>query len=151
MPFTFALRGSIADLATDLARVIGLDAALDGQTIIIGGYEVAVDAACAGVNSTVSLVAIGLLYAYWSRRGGWPRIMAIAAASIPVALAANVIRVVALMLLTQAFGPDILATFWHPLAGAISFIAAFLLLLLLDSILNRAMAAGNRQSPGATP
>ncbi len=148
LPFTFALRAAVADWSTDFARAIGMDAALDGQIIIIGGYEVAVDAACAGVNSTVSLVAIGLLYAYWARRGGWARITAIALASIPIALAANVLRVVALMLLTQTLGPDALATFWHPLAGIISFVAALLLLLSLDGILTGILASRSWKNAG---
>lgn len=137
LPLTLYLRDAIAHHAASLARALGLDVALDRQTIFVGPYEVAVENACAGLSSTVSLVAIGLLYAYWMRDGGWRRMAAIVVLSGPIALAANVLRVVALLAMVQFAGAYVLELWWHPLAGTFSFAIALMLLWLADTALFR--------------
>lgn len=137
LPMTLRLREAIADWATDVAWLAGMDVALDRDTIIIGGYELAVDAACSGLNSTLSLTAIGLLYAYWSRNHGWHRMAIICCLSIPIALAANILRVVFLMLLVTWTGLDVLSSYLHPLSGIVSFMAAMMLLWSCDRLLDQ--------------
>lgn len=137
LPLTLQLREAIADWATDFALIIGMDVALDRATIIIGGYELAVDTACSGLNSTLSLAAIGLLYAYWSRDHGWRRMAIIAILSIPIALAANILRVIVLMALVSSTGLNVLSSQLHPLAGIVSFIGAMLMLWISDQLLGR--------------
>lgn len=134
LPFTLRLREGIADWATDLASFVGMDVALDRDTIIIGGYELAVDTACSGLNSTLSLAAIGLLYAYWSRDHGWRRMAIIGILSIPIALAANILRVIVLMGLVSWTGLNVLSSHLHPLAGIVSFTGAMLMLWISDQL-----------------
>lgn len=137
LPLTLQLREAIADWATDLALLVGMDVALDRDTIIIGGYELAVDTACSGLNSTLSLAAIGLLYAYWSRDHGWRRMATIGILSMPIALAANVLRVLFLMLLVSWTGLGVLSSQLHPIAGIVSFMAAMIMLWISDQMLGR--------------
>lgn len=137
LPFTFRLREVVADCATDLALFAGMDVALDRNTIIVGGYELAVDTACSGLNSTLSLAAIGLLYAYWSREHGWWRMAIICIFSIPIALIANISRVLFLMLLVTWTGLGVISSHLHPLAGIVSFIAAMMMLWISDKLLGQ--------------
>lgn len=137
LPLTLRLREAIADWATDLALFVGMDVALDRDTIIVGGYELAVDTACSGLNSTLSLAAIGLLYAYWSRDHGWWRMAIIGILSTPIALAANILRVIVLMGLVSSTGLNVLSSQLHPLAGIVSFIGAMLMLWTADQLFGR--------------
>lgn len=135
LPLTLRLREAVAEWSTDLARLLGMDVALERHAIIVGPYEVAVENACAGLSSMVSLVGIGLLYAFWMRRGGWRRMAAIVVLSVPIAFAANVLRVVTLLAMTELAGARVLDMLWHPITGALSFVLALGLLWLTDTIL----------------
>jgi exosortase len=135
LPLTLRLREAVAEWSTDLARVLGMDVALERHAIIVGPYELAVESACAGLSSMVSLVGIGLLYAFWMRRGGWRRMVAIVALSVPIAFAANVLRVVTLLALTELAGARVLDMLWHPFTGVLSFLLALGLLWLTDTAL----------------
>lgn len=134
LPFTLSapanafLRESISVASVDLARAIGMDAAKGQGHIAIDQYVLAVENACAGASSTLSLIAIGLLFAYWISSAGLGKTLAIALLAIPIALVANVLRVVGLLWLISSFGSTILDTAIHPLSGVLSFIMAFTLL-----------------------
>lgn len=137
LPLTASLASVTARLAAQLAQSVGLDVAFDRTALFVGPYELGVDNACAGVNSVLSLTAIGLLYAYWTKSRGWPRTMTIGILAGPVALAANVLRVVALLTLTRFAGPQSLDLWWHPLAGLLSFSISLGLLYALDVLVIR--------------
>ncbi len=127
-----ALREFVAEQAVDFGAGIGLDAAIEHGAIIIGPYVLAIENACTGANSTLSLVAISVLYAYWVRSRSILSAGVIAALAIPIAMAANIGRVVGLMALVDWRGSSVLSTFLHPLSGFVSFTIAVGLLLALD-------------------
>ena len=151
LPFTLSapanavLRESISGASVDMARAIGMSAAKGQGQIAIDQYVLAVENACAGASSTLSLVAIGLLFAYWISSAGLGRTLAIAVLAIPIALIANVLRVVGLLWLTSAFGSAILDTAIHPLSGVLSFMIAFILLVCAALVLGvRSLTAEQR-------
>ena len=122
------LRTWISVQSVDVAALLGMDVASGHGEIAIGPYILAVENACAGVNSTISLVAVGLLFAHWVSEAGIARVLVVALLAIPIALAANVLRVVALIGLVGKFGSGILSSMVHPLSGVISFLIALTLL-----------------------
>ena len=138
------IRQELAQNAVAFASRLGIDAALERHFIIVGPYVLGVENACAGTNSTVTLVALALLYAFWTGGGGWRRVLAFAALAVPVAMSANTLRIVLLMLSVDAAGAAILETQWHPIAGLVSFCIAFLLLLALDAAWRAVRPIGRR-------
>lgn len=131
---TAALRNGLATAATGIAINLGLEAAVNGYAVYIDGYELAIESACAGLSSTVSLIAVGMLYAYWIRAAGWRRMLLIASLALPVAIVANLGRILLLMLLVHWGGMRVLAGPLHPVSGFLSFALALGLLLLIDRI-----------------
>lgn len=129
-----ALRSFVAEQAVALGTLVGVDAALEQGTIIAGPYVLAVENACSGANSTLSLVSISVLYAYWIHNHSALRAWFAGALAIPIAMSANVGRVVALMALVEWQGSSVLSTILHPLSGLVSFTFAVALLLLFDRI-----------------
>ncbi len=134
MPANAALRGFVAEQAVALGTFVGLDAAIERGTIIAGPYVLAIENACAGANSTLSLVSISVLYAYWIRNHSTLRAWLAGALAVPIAMSANIGRVVALMALVEWRGSSVLSTILHPLSGLVSFTLAIGLLLLIDRI-----------------
>ena len=124
------LRDTTSSLALHLADALTLDVAGNGQSILVGPYVLKVEDACAGATSMLSLVAIGVLYAYWFRSGGAVRTSLTIAAAVPIAFIANVLRVAVLLAIISFFGVSILDGILHPLAGLISFSLSLMMLVL---------------------
>jgi exosortase/archaeosortase family protein len=55
--------------------------------------------------------------------------------AIPVAIVANIIRVITLILITYAFGDEVGQSFIHQFAGLLLFGAALALIFLTDNVL----------------
>lgn len=115
------LRNFVADSASNLGQLLRLETAVDSHYIFIEQYQLSIDNACAGASSTMSLVAIGLLFAHWFQEANWKGYLFAFAISVPIALMANVMRIIALLLMVQFLGPDLLDTALHPLSGVLSF------------------------------
>jgi exosortase len=108
--------------------------------ISIGQYQLLVADACSGMNSMFSLSALGLLYLYLLRHRNWAHTALMLLAILPIAFAANVIRVCALVLITYYFGDEAGQGFAHGATGMVLFIAALSLLFGLDRVLRIAFS-----------
>jgi exosortase len=94
----------------------------EGTTIHITNGSLQIADACSGFSTLYATVAIALLMAYMcteTRR----RILVLLAAA-PVAIAANIVRVVLLVLLVHWKGMDVLGTSWHTISGLFTFALA---------------------------
>lgn len=132
------LRDHLALHAAQFCHWLGLETAVDGNSVYVGPYELAVETACAGLSSTVSLIMVGLLYAHWSGRGKPARMALIVALAIPVALAANLLRVIVLVMLVDRLGAGVLSTWIHPVSGFLSFGLALAILAGADTLSQKA-------------
>ncbi|MFZ4688116.1 MAG: exosortase V [Polymorphobacter sp.] len=106
-----------------------------GVTLYVASYQLLVEDACAGLNSLVSLSAIGLFYVYMLRGSNWRYSMLLLALVIPIAVAANCVRVAALVLITYHFGDAAAQGYLHNFAGMVTFTSALLFIFLVDKIL----------------
>lgn len=135
VPLTHALKNLVAGGSIQVLSMVGYPVARDGVLLYIGQYELVVAAACSGMNSIVSLTAIGLFYVYLLHRAHTRYAALLAVLMVPVALFANAVRVIALLLITyyggEAAGQGIL----HEAAGLIIFLVALGTLIALDRIL----------------
>lgn len=128
------LRDFVADSASAFGRLFGLETAVDSHYIFIDQYQLSIDNACAGASSTMSLIAIGLLFAHWFQEANWRGYFFAFAISVPIALMANVMRIIALLFMVQILGPGLLDTALHPLSGVLSFAFALLLFGIVQRI-----------------
>lgn len=117
-------------LATKLAmRFIdftGIVAVVDGQTIYLGNVTVTVGAACSGLRSLISLIFLGILFAYFSKLTMWRKIL-LALLSVPIAIVSNVVRIVAISLAGYWWGQKVVEPV-HDVSGYFVFVVAFFLL-----------------------
>jgi EpsI family protein len=131
--FTNPLKELVSSIVAHALALVGHTVGLSGVVISVDGHEMLVADACSGLNSIVSLLAMGLLYAHLQRTSA-SRMALLVLAVIPIALAANVLRVLALALIVTRYGPDAAQGWVHDALGLSVFVVALLLLLALDRI-----------------
>lgn len=129
---TQPIKIAISEGAVWLLHAVGYPVASSGVTIQIAQYELLVAAACAGLNSIVTLSALCLLYVYLRHRSDPIPFAVICVAAIPVAMFANFIRVLVLILLTYHFGEATAQGFLHDAAGLLMFSVALLTVFAID-------------------
>lgn len=129
---TGPLKRYVSAIAESFLYSVGYPIARSGVTLTIGPYQLLVADACSGLHSLYSLSALGLLYLYLTNHGSRARSALLSLAILPVAFGANIIRVVFLVLVTFHFGDEAGQGFLHGFAGMVLFVAALLLLFLLD-------------------
>lgn len=126
----------ISQAAVNLLHLLGYPIASSGVTIQIAQYELLVAAACAGLNSIISLSAICLLYAYLRRRSNAGYLLLLMAAIVPVAIFANFIRVLTLILITYYLGEAAAQGFLHDFAGLLMFAVALFTIFAFDELVS---------------
>jgi exosortase B len=137
---TGPLKILVAQVVESMLYALGYPIARSGVVLSIGQYHLLIADACAGLNSAFSLAALGFLYVYMTAAGKPARTVLLLASIVPIALAANLLRVLALALITFHFGDAAGQSFFHGSAGMALFAAALLLLLGLDALLRRSPA-----------
>ncbi|KPF78964.1 exosortase [alpha proteobacterium AAP81b] len=117
----------LADFGYPIARV--------GVTIYVASYQLLVEDACAGLNSLISLSAIGLFYVYMLRGSNWRYSILLLLMVLPIAVAANIVRVAVLVLITYHWGDAAAQGYLHNTAGMVTFTSALLFIFLIDWLL----------------
>ncbi len=146
---TGSLKGLIANIVESLLYTAGYPIARSGVILSIGPYQLQVADACSGLHSMFSLSALGTLFMYIMGRKRYLHHAIMLASILPIAFAANIVRVMVLVLVTFYLGDEAGQGFLHGAAGMVLMMVALLLFFLLDRVLdrfipNRVAAAGER-------
>lgn len=128
---TAPLKALVSAAAAPLLGAAGYAVERSGVVLAVNGHEMLVADACSGLNSISSLAAMGLLYAHLTRASAG-RMALIALAVLPIAIAANILRVMVLAIATVHLGPDAAQGWVHDAAGFGVFVVGLLLLVALD-------------------
>jgi exosortase len=131
---TQPIKIAISSAAVSLLHIIGYPVASSGVTIQIGQYQLLVAAACAGLNSIVTLTALCLFYVYLRHRSNLVAFVVVSLAAIPVAIISNFVRVLALVLITYHFGDAVAQGFVHDFAGLLMFSVALFTIFGIDQL-----------------
>ena len=114
--------------ATRIAQSVGVSVFRDGNIIQLAGVTLGVAEACSGLNALSSLVVGSLLLGYLFCSHWAARILLIVA-SVPLAIAVNVIRVAGTAILAD-FNRDFAMGFYHAFSGWLVFVVGLGLLYL---------------------
>lgn len=148
---TLPLKYLVSDIVTSLLQAVGYPIVQVGVTLYIAQYQLLVEDACAGLNSIISLTAIGLFYIYLFHNASWRYALLLVALVLPIAIVANVIRVIILVLITYYFGDEMAQGYLHDTAGIVTFVSALLLIFLIDGLLTpvRRLLTRSTDAPAA--
>lgn len=132
VPLPLALIGTVtvkmklfaAQCATVILNHIGFPSIRDGSVIRMPNSFIAVEAPCSGLRSLISLMTLGLLFAYAMKISYWKKAI-LFASSIPIALATNIGRIVAISAVNDLYGERVSMGIFHDISGYMVFAAAF--------------------------
>jgi exosortase len=106
----------------------------EGNVIQLANTSLEVAEACSGIRSLISLLTLGIVYGYFVDSRIWIRLLLIIG-TIPIAIAANGIRVAGTGIAAHYYGPEAAQGFFHSFSGWIIFIAAFIMMFVLYRII----------------
>ena len=132
---TAPLKMAVSYVAEWLMFAAGYPIARQGVTLHIGPYQLLVADACAGLNSIFALEAVGVFYMSVAGHTNKWRNIALATLIIPISFVSNVLRVIALVLVTYYLGDEVGQGFVHDFAGILLFMAATMLTVGVDAFL----------------
>ena len=130
----FPLKLFAARVATASLTLVGIPVFREGNIIQLTGQTLEVADACSGIRSLVSLIALGVVYAYFTEEVTWKRVVLVVA-TVPIAVVANALRVTGTGFLTQYVSPRAAEGFFHTFSGWLVFVAAFALLFFVGAAL----------------
>jgi exosortase len=104
-PLTVPLRLLATKITAIFCHALGVNVVHQGNLLFdaAGDYKYEVAAACSGIKSLTTIMAFGVICGYVSLNSAWRRILVVGAA-IPMAVAANVCRLLMIILASETFG-----------------------------------------------
>jgi exosortase len=131
---TFPLQLLASRVAAGVLPVLGVPVLREGNVIVLPSMPLEVADACSGIRSLMSLGTLAIIYGYLMDRRVSVRVL-LAVASIPIAVAANSLRIVGTGLLVQYWDPEKAEGFFHAGWGWIIFVISIVALYLLHHLL----------------
>ena len=117
-------------LSTALLGFLGVPVLREGNVIRLASMSLEVVEACSGIRSLLSLVTLAIMYGYLFERKPWVR-MTLACAAVPIAVAANGLRIMGTGLLGQYWDPDKAQGFFHEFSGVLIFALSMAMLYIV--------------------
>ena len=113
-----------AQVATFTLNRIGFPSIRDGSIIRMPNSFIEVEAPCSGLRSLISLLTLGLLFAYTSR-ASYVKKGILFLSSVPIAVASNVVRIIMIATVNDLYGGKVAMGFFHDFTGFLVFAIAF--------------------------
>ncbi|MCP4705700.1 MAG: exosortase/archaeosortase family protein [candidate division Zixibacteria bacterium] len=130
----FPLQIFATDISVSLLEIIGVPALNQGNIIYLPEYTLEVAEACSGLRSLTSLLALSALYGNIAFKGKLkPTIIFLSA--IPIAIVANIFRLIFTVIGAYAISTSFAEDFLHELSGMFVFGFALIAILIWGSIL----------------
>ncbi len=138
---TFPLQIFASRLASGILPLAGVPVLREGNVITLPAMPLEVAEACSGIRSLVSLFTVAVIYGHLAEKRVSIRVL-LACASLPIAIFANVLRIVGTGVCVQYWDPEKALGFFHEFSGWLLFLVSLfclvvtrrlLLLLLKDS------------------
>ena len=132
---TFPMQLFASKVAATGLYLIGIPVLREGNIIQLANTSLEVAEACSGIRSLISLLALSVVFAYFSQKQMWKRILLVAS-TFPIAIIANAARVSGTGILAHYYGDNVAQGFFHGFSGWILFVVAFVCLFLFGSLLS---------------
>lgn len=120
---TFPLQLLASRIASDVLPMLGVPTLHEGNVIELPVMKLEVAEACSGIRSLMSLFTLAVFYGYFLERTTSRRVI-LALASIPIAVTANVVRIVGTGLCVQYWDPEKALGFFHEFSGWVMFVVS---------------------------
>jgi exosortase len=136
---TFPLQLVASNFGEVIIRGVGIPVLREGNVLQLPSRTLEVAEACSGIRSLASLVAVAVALGYFASHRPAQRVLLVLAA-LPLAIAANALRVAGTGIASEWIGPAVAEGFLHTFSGTATFVLAVLGLTAVQRV-----TAGNRQ------
>jgi exosortase len=116
------LRHVSATATAAVVPFLGVPVYLEGTMLHMANADLLIGDACSGFSTLYAAAALACLTAY--QANGWKQRTLVLASAAPLAIAANVLRIVLLVVVVDRTGIDVLETWIHPASGMLTFALA---------------------------
>jgi exosortase len=134
---TFPLQILASGIAAIALQLLGVPVLCEGNIINLPAMPLEVAEACSGIRSLLSLLTLSLMYGFLTDTRVHVRVV-LALASIPIAMAANISRIVINGLLAQYWETSKAQGFFHEFSGGLIFLISLTLLIAVHRLLRTA-------------
>jgi exosortase len=131
---TFPLQLMASRLASSILPLLGVPTLQEGNVIQLPVMKLEVAEACSGIRSLMSLFTLAVFYGYFLEKTTGRRTI-LALASIPIAVAANVARIVGTGLCVQYWDASKALGFFHEFSGWVMFVISLGCLYLVHRVM----------------
>ena len=131
---TLPLQFLASKLASALLPLFGVPVLREGNIIELPAMKLEVAEACSGIRSLMSLFTLSIFYGYFLEKSNLRRTF-LALASIPIAIAANAVRILGTGLCVQYWDPDKAMGFFHEFSGWVMFLVSLGCLFIVHRIM----------------
>jgi len=131
---TLPLQSLASKLSSALLPLFGVPVLREGNVIELPAMKLEVAEACSGIRSLMSLFTLAVFYGYFLDKSN-PRRVLLALASIPIAIAANALRILGTGLCVQYWDPDKALGFFHEFSGWVMFLVSLGCLYIVHRVM----------------
>lgn len=131
---TFPLQLLASKLASALLPLFGVPILREGNVIQLPAMTLEVAEACSGIRSLMSLFTLSVFFGYFMEKS-FSRRAVLALASIPIAIAANAVRIFGTGLCVQYWNPDKAQGFFHEFSGWVMFLVSLGCLFIVHRVM----------------
>jgi exosortase D (VPLPA-CTERM-specific) len=131
---TFPLQLVAAKWSAGLLDLFGVPVFLEGNLLSLASKQLNVNEACSGIRSLLTLITLAIIYGYLLESRKWVRVVLVCAV-IPIAVAANSVRIFGTGLLIQYHYDDLAEGFYHSVTGTVIFAVALIMLFAFHRLI----------------
>jgi len=142
---TFPLQLVASTIGEDVLRGVGIPVLRDGNVLELPSRTLEVAEACSGIRSLTSLLMFAVVLGHFTEQRPAARLL-IALAAVPLAIAANAMRVAGTGIASEWISPAAADGFLHMFSGLAMFGFALLGLMAVQRVAGRFVASVSRRS-----
>ena len=126
------LQSVTASSAGSILRVVGIPVVNNGSQLSLGTDTIfVIGDPCSGLRTMLALFALAAVFAYIIEGSSWKK-WVIFLFALPIALAANILRVVLILSIAYYYGEELAMTVFHDFSSILLFLVAFVLLIVIS-------------------
>lgn len=143
---TFPLQMLASRVASAMLPLAGVPVLREGNVINLPAMQLEVAEACSGIRSMMSLFTVAVFFGYLFEKGTARRIL-LALSSLPIAVAANSLRIFGTGLCVQYWDPDKAMGFFHEFSGWLMFLVSLSCLYFIHIATRHIGRGGKNKQP----
>jgi exosortase len=129
----FRLKLLVTRSSVSLLQAAGQTVAANGNEILVPGHTLFVADACSGLSSIITLIPLGCVIAYFVCSGVWRRLVVVASI-VPLAVGANILRVLVTVAVVSRYGIEFAQGLLHESFGMTTYVAGTVALVLVAKL-----------------